>query len=475
MLLSSRWSFAVVIALACLVFVPTLTDWFTGDDFAFLYADQTHSLGQYARESVDFRNIGSSPEFDRYRPLYPLLWKLEYDLFGLRAVFYHAIVVALHLGSIALVWRIARHLFEERWAANLAALVFGLQPAYSDAVAWIGSNRVFEGFPYLLSFFLFILYAERTPGDRHRVSSLALLSASVLAFIAAILIHSSALSLVAVLPAYQFFVLDRPGSALGARAWLPLTPYIAVGATLFGIQLWVRSRLPAGDAFSLSWGQYTVYARYLGLAAFPVASDTGPAILRRIVDALQGVGAATLLLALLFLVHTRPVDRRALFAAAWFFVALLPDSTFVIPSSRALYVPGAALSIFIVALVIRLGSVVPHRVLRSYSAALPVLLILVAIGVTALSYQRTLATRHDAARNERLVDQLRDVVPELGPGGVLYVVNPPRNLVNFGSESRLQAAVQLHFPDVVVHAVPAQSEGQVESSKKPEDVVFTFK
>src|SRR4029079_2516053 len=194
---------AILIA-AFVLYAPTLRDWFVGDDFWFLRAAQQHSIPSSIRRAFDFRLTGTSPEFDRYRPLYPITWRLEYSLFGLHAAYYHAVVVGLHLACVIVAWFIARRLLSVGWDSSLATLIFAIHPVYVDGVTWIsGGNRVFATLPYLGSLLLFLRYRD---AERSQQGGALNYVGSLLLFVVAILYHSAALTLAAVLPLYVFLV-----------------------------------------------------------------------------------------------------------------------------------------------------------------------------------------------------------------------------------------------------------------------------
>ncbi|MEX0785052.1 MAG: hypothetical protein WD939_00295, partial [Dehalococcoidia bacterium] len=237
-LFSSRLLLPAVLLLAFAVYAPTLNDYFAGDDIWFLHSADTISVGDYIQTSFDYRDTGSLPELNRYRPLYPVAWRLQYEVFGLHAFGYHAVLVALHLASVAVVWAIALRLTRRAWAAGLAALIFAVHPGYADAVTWLsGGNRVFATFPLLLCVLSFMKYLhDDTAKARNYVAACA-------AFLAAVLLHPAAVGLAVILSAYAFLVARPPGDALRPGAWLPLAPFVLAAIALSSIHVWVRSHL----------------------------------------------------------------------------------------------------------------------------------------------------------------------------------------------------------------------------------------
>jgi hypothetical protein len=462
---------AAILLIAFAAYVPTLADWFSGDDFWFLRADQTNSVGHYVVKSFDFRETGTQSEFDRYRPLYPIAWRLQYAVFGLHAFYYHAVLLALHLGCTALVWLIARRLLAVPWAASLAALVFAIHPAYAGAVAWIsGGNRLFVALPYLLSLLLFMQYADRDAGPRA-----TRYWGAFVCFIAAVLFHSSAITLAVVFPAYMFLVAGEPRDAMRPRAWIPFVPYALVTGVSFGIQYWVRDHLGVETGFRFGFHQYANYAHYLGMTLVPFTSDNFANAEGSLINALQGL-ASLLMLGLTFaLLARRPASRTAIFVVFWAYVSLLPDSTLVLGAfGRVMYMPGASLAVFLVLGLLWLRDAAPARLRDAGVRAAPYVLVFALGPAVVATYGRYVTTSHDGGRNLRFAEELRVHAPAVPAGGTLYVAGAPSNVLIYGSDSRLADLVRLYLGDVQVRAATAESLPQGAASLSPDDRLFTY-
>lgn len=474
-LLASRWVLAVVLAVTLVPFAPTLADWFSGDDFWFLHAGQTNSnLFTYIGKSFDPRNTGQFLEYDRYRPLYPIAWRYEYALFGLHAWAYHAVLVGMHLVCVALVWLIARRLFAEAWAAHLAALIFGLHPAYADAVSWLsGGNRVFEAVPYLASLLLFMSWHDAPASSRR-----PLLYAGCFAlYVTAVLFHSSALPLAVVFAAYAFILRGEPRDALRARAWLPFAPFAVVVVAETAVQYWVRGHIGAGDGFRWGYHQFANYGQFLAYSLAPVSTDGRSGLVLRLLDLWQAAAVITMLAITVALLITGMRYRLGLFALAWYWSAFLPDSTLFFQfQSRAMYVPGIALAILLVAAAIWLRDRLAPALLRQAVVAAPFVLAIGVAAVLPVTYDRTSATRRFAAQNERFYQELGRALQSLPAGATLYVVDPPGDLVLLGTESRLEALVQLRYgTSVRAHVATAEQADAVEARARPDERVFRFR
>jgi hypothetical protein len=460
---------AVVLALAFAVYASTLRDWFTGDDFWFLKAAHDRDLSwSYIVRCLDFRNTGSSLEFDRYRPLYPIIWRVQYSLFGMNALYYHAVVLVMHLFSVVLVWWIARRLFAEGWASNLAALIFALHPVYADSVAWLsGANRVFEALPYFGCLLLFM--KSRDAGERHRALCYG---GSVVLFVVAVLFHSSALSLVAVLPGYGFLLAGRPADALRPRAWLPYVPFIAVTAVLTGIQYWVRANLPLVElGFHFGFHQYTNYAIFLAMTLSPLDPTSYHGAFRTLLEILRGAASLIMLGATFALLARRPVVWLGVFATLWLYASLLPDSTFILGAfGRVLYTPGGAMAIFIVAAILWMRDALPPDLAARATRVFPAVVAIGVVMAAVIVVGRVRATSHDASANQQFADALQQRGPRVPAGGTLYLDGAPRNLMQLG-DTRLIALVQLQYGNTPVRPVHAAADLE---ALGPDDRLFRY-
>jgi hypothetical protein len=469
--LSSPWMLPAILLAAFIIYAPTLADWFTGDDFWFLRAAQQHSIESSIHRAFDYRLTGGAPEFDRYRPLYPIAWRLEYAMFGLHAIYYHAVVIALHLACVVVAWFIARRLFSDGWAANLATLVFALHPAYVDAIAWVsGGNRVFAALPYLLSLLCYMRF--QTEGQ----SRAAAYAGSLALFVVAVLFHSSSLTLAAVLPAYVFLVAGEPRGALRPRSWLPFVPFFVVVAIMGGIQYWVRGHLGVDTAFKFGWHQYATYGSYFGIATVPFDAANHGSAISHVIGVSQAAGSLAIIVATVILLTRSPFLRTGAFAAVWLYVALLPDSTLILGTfGRAMYVPGAAFALVLVATILWARDLLPPGTRDLAVRAAPYLVLAVILPVMIAAYARERGISHDGSRNERFAIALRQEARTVPAGGTLYVLNVPSNLLLFGDASRLQSLGGLYFGDrPTLRAVVPLYLTQVEASLGPNDRIFRY-
>lgn len=471
-LMSTPWALVPILLAAFAVYAPTLADWFVGDDFWFLRASQQHGIGSEIARSFDYRNVGTSIEFDRYRPLYPIAWRLQYAVFGLNAFPYHAVVLALHVACVATVWFIARRLFRESWAVNLAALIFAVHPVYMDAVAWIsGGNRVFAALPYLLALLCYM--RSRDAGEQRRAAWYA---ASVALFIVAVGFHSASLTIAAVIAAYRFLIVGEPRDALHPRAWLPLLPYAAIIAASAAVQAYVRTNIGgAEEGFRFGYHQYANYGAFLGMTVQPIEPSNFGGIVRTILSDIRGVGSVAVLVGCVALIARSREQRLAVLLTGWLFVSLLPDSTLILgPSGRALYMPGAAFALLVVAAMLWLREELPQDTRATAVRVAPYVLVAVVPLVMFVTYGRTRDVSHDASRSEVFVERLRRDVTQ-PPAGTLYVSNVPSGFTAFGASSRVDAAAELYYGDARIVVVPDAQVAAVKAALKPGDQFYEYK
>lgn len=467
---------ATILLLAFAVYAPTLNDWFSGDDFWFLRSAQKYSFWEYARKAFDIRETGALSEFDRYRPVYPIVWWLQYAVFGLNAGWYHLVVVLLHVANTALVWLIARRLLGNGWAPAAAALIFALHPAYADAVAWLsGANRVFAMFPYLLSLFLFMQFVDGT-GARKVICYCGALAG----FLVAILMHSAGLTLVVILPGY-YFLIARPSSPVfRVGTWLPFVPFLSIAMALVIAQIWVRDHLGAQDQFSIGWHQYSIYGDLLGRALFPVLPLGSGGVSKSLIDALeaaQGIASVVVLILAMFLMTRTRTLGLSIFVVGWLFLALFPDSTlrvFSLTSGRMMYLASAALAIFFALSAMHLYRILPERAQRPAPRIVAAAAALLVVCAFALTMHHSDKYSESGERNEAFAKTLQRDVPDVPRGGVFYVVNAPPSITVF-DDSRLDSLIELYFGDLEVRAVKPDDVDELEGSLQPLDRIYRYR
>jgi protein O-mannosyl-transferase len=210
-----------------------------------------------------------------YQPLAWLLLELQYALFALRPFGYHLTSLCLHGLNTVLVYRLIERLLalaadvdvtpapflRPRRAAAFAALLWGLHPLRTEAIAWASCQ------PYLLcaAFVLLAALAHLNAAAaaaaggtararRWRLATLAL-------YLAALLSKAEAIMLPAALLVLDVYPLRRLGGVRGWRSaavirsvWLEKLPLAAVAAVFAAVTVHARQvaeHLPALEKVGL--------------------------------------------------------------------------------------------------------------------------------------------------------------------------------------------------------------------------------
>ncbi len=141
----------VLVVLTTFAYVPALRSGFIWDDDA--YVTENAALTSFAGLGRIWLEPGASPQY--YPLTFTSLW-VDYQLWGEQPFGYHAVNLALHLGSAFLLWRIFSAWWNPRTGWILAAL-FALHPLHVESVAWVTERKnVLSGFLYLASALVYL-------------------------------------------------------------------------------------------------------------------------------------------------------------------------------------------------------------------------------------------------------------------------------------------------------------------------------
>ena len=345
---------------AGLILVLSLVAYSNSFDASFQY-DDYHQIVQ----NPFIRDIGNIPryftnagmesfheELKGYRPVTHTSFAVNYALSGLNVRGYHIVNFLLHILNAFFVYLIACLVFKEGGvkagpaAALFASLLFAVHPIQTSAVTYVSGRAVLLAVSfYLIAFYGFV----RVRSGVGRPYAWALVMP--LLFLAALLSKEMAVSLVAVMLAYDLiFTAPAAGASRPGGKWLYYVPFIA--ALVF--YLFVKKALQGSFAEAdRPYGVYEyllselkallVYVRLLILPMNQTIVYDLPST--RAVDA--GVAVSALLAAgvLYALYRARKSSPATAFFGLWFFLTLAPESTFVPISDIAveyrLYLPSA--------------------------------------------------------------------------------------------------------------------------------------
>jgi len=337
-----RVALAAILVLAALVYLRCLNDGFVYDDNILIVGN--HYLGQWSflwkslfRDEYWFQDPLRLPQSPRYRPLLLIWFALQYHLFGLNPVGWHATMIAVHLIAVWLVFRVAERLTGELRAALLAALLFALMPIHAQAVAWAtGFGLVLTGAFQLGAFDSFTRRAAAP--RRSWIVSLALYAGALLSH------GESAVAFFGLVALYGFLFEARGPTSREVSRMAALAPRIRHGLVCASpfmaemlIYLLVRKLILGNqamgarniDAVQFAATGPRVMASYLELLAMPWLATPGHGVL--VVSSLRAPAfwlPAIILASLAAALFMLPIERRRrelyVFCAGWIVMSLAP-------------------------------------------------------------------------------------------------------------------------------------------------------
>jgi protein O-mannosyl-transferase len=142
-------SLSFVLLLVFLVYLPSLRNAYVNWD------DEGHLLKNPFLMQLDLahiRDIFSTTVNKIYLPLTLLSFAIERHFFGTWPVIYHLDNLILHMLATGLVFLFSLRMGMSRFAASVAALLFGIHPMHVESVAWVTQRKdVLYSFFYLLA------------------------------------------------------------------------------------------------------------------------------------------------------------------------------------------------------------------------------------------------------------------------------------------------------------------------------------
>ncbi len=337
---------AAVLAATLYVYRGAFTGFFVQDDYGWLASSRFHSLSEYGKVFCKF-----NPALT-YRPLsQETFFFLGQKIFGLWPPGYHLVSVLFHLMSVVLVYVLARR-FCPIFPSLVATFFFAMHSALHRSVYWISALPEPMALVFILSsFLLFIRF------DRRNDRAAWILSVGAMGL--AMMSKESALTLPLVLAAYSFFF---------SRSRLPWTlPFFAISGLYTALRV---ISVPLAQ-YPLAFGRELLgnMAAYFSWAA----GFSQTLLIVKLGQNARGwypVVAAGFILAVALALALARNRRVAVFAAAWFIIALQPVLYFRQHIDPYYLAPALA------ALALLIAAALPEsRTARDWRALLPAALI----------------------------------------------------------------------------------------------------
>ncbi len=253
-----HWGLLAALVLTVSMHLPTLGDFFVGDDFVVLGSVEYLGTKQYLADTFLMRDI-----VPNWRPLTGAIYAVEWDLFGLNAMPWRIVNLSVHVGSMTLLYALVARVTRRPMAGAVAAAAFGVSGSHFDTVTYVTAlPHVLALFFILGSLLALVSYAQ--DGERNRLAFALSFALFALAFLANEGDFVYAPVLVA---AYALFAQRWRRAPL--RLVLHAAPFVALaGGWLLYYQTASLDQIKFEDYY---WGPHVVrnYAIYLSWIAFP--------------------------------------------------------------------------------------------------------------------------------------------------------------------------------------------------------------
>jgi tetratricopeptide (TPR) repeat protein len=312
---------ALLCAVTVIAYLPALRGGFMWDD------DLLVTANGLVKSGAGLARLWFTTDSADYWPVTLTVFWIQWHLWGLHAIGYHAVNLALHAVEVVLLWGILGRLRIP--GALLGALIFAVHPMNAESVAWISELKNLMA---MLFFLLSVRSFLRTgaylgaQGGGEAGPEGGGIAASLVFFTLGMLSKGS----VAILPPVLLGLIAWR-RRIAPRDLVRLAPFFAVGAALVLVDIWFQRHgtghvIRSAGITERALGAGAVVWFYLGKALWPVslafvypewhirASD--PAWW---VPLLASLGLTAVLWRL-----GRPWSRSLLFAWGFFCVALAP-------------------------------------------------------------------------------------------------------------------------------------------------------
>jgi protein O-mannosyl-transferase len=224
----------LLMVMACGVYLPALQGGYVVDDD--IYVTQNRTLRSADGLRRIWCKIGAEPDY--YAMVYSTFW-LEYHLWGLAPLGYHAVNVALHALGALLLWRLLVRLRVP--GAWLAAAIFAVHPVCVESIAWITERK--NTLSLLLALASMLCYLRFEPAEIESASTepgrrgWRFYAAALVLFTLALLSKTA----VVALPAVLLVVYWWKRGTIRWRTTAPLLPLFLLACAMGVLTIWVET------------------------------------------------------------------------------------------------------------------------------------------------------------------------------------------------------------------------------------------
>lgn len=215
------WAPLGIVLFTALLYSRALPNSFTSFDDDF-YILKNPYLRNFSWQGV--KDIFTSFYSSNYHPLTTLTYLVEFRLFGLDPLPYHALNVLLHLLNTWLVFFVALRLSGKTLTATVVSVLFAIHPMHVESVAWVAERKdVLYTFFFLSSWLVYLRYLSSGLQARCYIFAFLL-------FIASLFSKSAAVTLPVVLMLTDIYT----GRRISWRLLAEKIPFLAL-SIVFGI------------------------------------------------------------------------------------------------------------------------------------------------------------------------------------------------------------------------------------------------
>ena len=332
-----------------------------------------------------------------YRPFFLLSLAVDYNLWKLNPFGYHISNLILHAISSFMVYLVGRRLFSNHMAAFIGSMLFAVHPVHVESVAWVsGRTDPMAALFFLLSFYLYMLFKDG--------KGFTMLVFSLTTYLFSLLSKEIGITLPLLLLVYE---LSFKPQAEPKHYRIKSLKVIGIYLIISLVYLYMRA-LVLGEAigeFSASpplekriYTSFGVILDYIRIMVLPVNLKLLYDVpLRESIFNWQVISSLLLLCAVFIAtLLTYRKDQMVFFAAAWFFITILPVSNIVplrptMMAERYLYIPSVGICL--------LGGLVFYKIYQTgflLSPYLKVLIFLLFIILSAITLQRNRLWKDEA-------------------------------------------------------------------------------
>ncbi|MGH7812413.1 MAG: tetratricopeptide repeat protein [Candidatus Binataceae bacterium] len=209
--LSPRAWMAALLVVAGLIYSRCLSAQFVLDDFDWannpFIGKWSFIWKSFVNDAWWFLDPKHAPQSSYYRPFLDIWAALNFHLFGVDPIGWHAAMIAISLLVVWQVFRVASLLAGDEWTGLLAATLFALMPAHAESIVWPSAICQPLYAAFALGTFEFYLRRQSLPAsDARRTRWLAI---SLSLFAGALLTYETAVVL-PVLIAVHAWLFQRP-------------------------------------------------------------------------------------------------------------------------------------------------------------------------------------------------------------------------------------------------------------------------